>query len=87
MGTFQIKRLAAVSYVQFWNINKTFERREWGERRVKSRVKNIAWQSLMIYWTDTNYFGPGLYCLVEVNEKASQGMPWAFSRAERGIML
>ncbi len=38
MGTFQIKRLAAVSYVQFWDINKTFERREWGERRVRRRV-------------------------------------------------
>lgn len=31
MGIFQINRLAGLSYVQFWNINKTFESRGEGE--------------------------------------------------------
>lgn len=38
MGSFQIKRLAMVSYVQFWNINKAFESRELGDRRVRWSV-------------------------------------------------
>lgn len=83
MGIFQINRLAALSYVQFWNINKTFESRGEGERERK-REQDMAWWSLMFYWTDTNYFGPGLQCLVEVSEKASQGMPWALCGDERG---
>ena len=82
MGIFQINRLAALSYVQFWNINKTFE--SGGEReREREGEQDMAWWSLMFYWTDTNYFGPCLHCLVEVSEKASQGMPWALCGDER----
>lgn len=84
MGIFQINRLAALSYVQFWNINKTFESRGEGETG-REREQDIAW-SLMFYWTDTNYFGPGLHCLVEESEKASQGMPWALCGDERGAV-
>lgn len=56
-----------------------------GERE-REREQDMAWWSLMFYWTDTNYFGPGLHCLVEVSEKASQGMPWALCGDERGAV-
>lgn len=85
MGIFQINRLAGLSYVQFWNINKTFESRGEGERE-REGEQDMAWWSLMFYWTDTNYFGPGLRCLVEVSEKASQGMPQALCGDERGAV-
>lgn len=85
MGISQINRLAGLSYVPFWNINKTFERRG-EEERERQREQDMAWWSLMFYWTDTNYFGPGLHCLVEVSEKASRGMPWAQCGDERGAV-
>lgn len=60
MGIFQINRLAALSYVQFWNINKTFERRGEGAGKRAGHgmmVFNVLLNKYKLFWPWPSLFG------------------------------
>lgn len=60
MGIFQINRLAGLSYVQFWNINKTFERRGEAERKRAGHAMmgfNVLLNRYKLFWPRPSLFG------------------------------
>ena len=88
VGISQINRLAGLSYVQFWNINKTFESRGGGEREMGKgaghcmMVFNVLLNRYKLFWPWPSVFGGSQW-----KSKSGHAMGDVWWREKSGVEL